>query len=440
MNRFVDQNSAASTKSELDLFSIPATQVAIKRAYDDVVYPSNPITNDGPFEFRIPADPGFLNLAKHRIYFQLRIVKPDGTSLITGGDNPDPQVAPVNAIAKTFFKQVKLFINSKLVYDSGDKYHYRAFLETELNYNLDAKQSHLGACLYNRETGDIDAATNDGFVSRAELFARSQWVEAAAPLHVDIMMQDRYLIPHTEIRLELHRNPDALLLLCHAANAAAYKIEVREMRLFMEKVDVLESVNLAVESTLGAFTAKYPLRRTVVTSLHVTPQRRATPTNNIFQGQIPRRMIIACCDQDAYTGVINKSPFKFRPFGIQSIKVIAGGQTFPAQPLRLDFTNHHYIQAYLQLFDSLGIANDNRGNGISRKDYENSHCIFGFDLTPDKDDGAHWDIVREGNTSIEIQFGDNALTGNGVQVIVYGEFDNLMTLDRNRVAHFDYTA
>jgi hypothetical protein len=378
-------------------------------------------------------------LSKHRIYFQLRVVRPDGTNLLAGGANPDPEVAPINAIAKTFFKQVKLFINSKLVYDSGDKYHYRAFLETELNYNLDAKSSHLGACLYDRETGDIDAAANPAFVSRAAQFAQSQWVEAAAPLHVDIMMQDRYIMPHTEVRLELHRNPDALLLLCHAANAAAYKVEVREMRLFVEKVDVLESVNLAIESTVNQYVAKYPLRRTVVTSLHVTPQRRTTPTNNIFQGQIPRRMIIACCEQDAYNGVINRSPFKFKPFGIQSIKVIAGGQTFPTHPVRLDFPNHHYIQAYLQLFESLGITHDNRGNGISRSDFENSHCIFGFDLTPDKDDGAHWDIVKEGNTSIDIQFGAN-LPGNGVQVIVYAEFDNMMTLDRNRVAHFDYTA
>lgn len=260
MNRFIDQHSSLSTKSERDLFSLPPTQVAIKRAFKDVVHPSNPITHDGPYEFRIPPDPNFLNLSKHNIYFQMRIVRPDNTNLVNQGDAAvqDPLVAPINAIGKTFFKQVKLFLNSKLAYDSGDKYHYRAYLETLLNYGSEAKASHLSSCLYSTETGNIDAADNEAFTSRAELFRGSQWVEVMAPVHVDLMMQDRFLLPHTELRLELHRNPDALLLMCHQANALAYKIEVREVRLFMEKVEVLESIQLALESTINQYAAKYP--------------------------------------------------------------------------------------------------------------------------------------------------------------------------------------
>lgn len=260
-----------------------------------------------------------------------------------------------------------------------------------------------------------------------------------APLHVDLLMQDRYLLPHTDVRIELHRNIDPLLLLCFQQNAAQYKLEIREMKLFIRKVEVLESIQLALESTFANYAAKYPLRRVVVTSLHVTQQRRVTPVNSIFQGQIPRRMIIACCDQDAYHGVMNKSPFNFKNYKIQSIKVNAGGQSYPAQPLKLDFGNDHYLPAYMQLFDALGLANDNRGNNITRQAFGKSHCIFAFDLTCDADDGAHWDPIKEGNTSVEIQFGGD-LPAGGVQVIVYAEFDNLLSIDRNRIAHFDYAA
>lgn len=436
MKRFIDPHSAASTKSELDLFSIPATQVAIKRSFTDVVHTANPVTNEGPYEFRIPADPNFLHLCKHYVYFEIRIVKPDGSSLAAA----DPQVAPINAIGKTFFKQAKLYLNSKLVFDSGDTYHLRAFLENELNYGLDAKNSHLSACLYSKEAGaDVDTAENAGFAARTDLFGGSKWVEVMAPLHVDLMSQDRYLMPHTDIRIELHRNADPLLLLCFDANAPSYKLEVREMKLLIRKVEVLESIQLALESTFAQYSAKYPLRRSVVTSLHVTPQRRVTPVNSLFQGQIPRRLIVACCDQDAYHGVQNKSPFNFKNYSIQSIKVTAGGQSFPAQPLKLDFANNRYLQAYIQLFDTLGLANDNKGNAITREEFAKSHCIFAFDLSADADDGAHWDPIKEGNTSVEIQFGRN-LPAGGVQVIVYAEFDNLLSIDRNRVAHFDYSA
>jgi len=214
MKRFIDPHSAASTKSELDLFSIPATQVAVKRTFTDVVHTANPVTNEGPYEFRIPADPNFVHLCKHYVYFQLRIVRASGQNLVTEGDGRDPPVAPINVIGKTCFKQAKMYLNSKLVYDSGDTYHLRAFLENELNYGLDAKNSHLSACLYSKEAGaDVDTAENAGFAARTDLFGGSKWVEVMAPLHVDLMSQDRYLMPHTDIRIELHRNADPLLLL-----------------------------------------------------------------------------------------------------------------------------------------------------------------------------------------------------------------------------------
>src|SRR5581483_2223291 len=109
MKRFIDSNSAASTKSELDLFSISATQVAVKRTFTDVIHTANPVTNEGPYEFRIPADPNFVHLSKQYVYFQLRIVRANGQNLVGQGNDADPAVAPINAIGKTFFKQVKMY-------------------------------------------------------------------------------------------------------------------------------------------------------------------------------------------------------------------------------------------------------------------------------------------------------------------------------------------
>jgi hypothetical protein len=441
MNRLIDERSPISTKSELDLFSIPSTQVAIKRSYNDIIHPSNPITNEGPYQFRIPGDPNFLSLSNHNIYFQTRIVRADGTNLNAAGDNPDPLVATINAIGKTFFRQVKLFLNSKLVFDSGDKYHYKAFLETELNYGSEAKTSHLSSCMYNKESGDIDNAANTGFISRATAFANSQWVECMAPLHVDLMTQERLLMPHTEVRLELYRNPDPLLLLCYQANPPrGYKLEIREMKLFMKKVEVLPSISLALEATVNQYAAKYPIRRTVVTSLQVTQQRRLLPTNTIFQGDIPRRLIVGCVDTDAYHGAINKTPFAFKNYHIQSIKVTAGGQSFPAQPLRLDFANKIYLQAYVQLLEALCLEGDNKGNCITREDFAKSHTLFGFNLTDADDDSCNWELVKQGSTNLEIEFGANQIPDSGVTILVYAELDSLLTLDRNRVAHFDYSA
>ena len=109
------------------------------------------------------------------------------------------------------------------------------------------------------------------------------------------------------------------------------------------------------------------------------------------------------------------------------------------QPLNVDFKNNLYINAYNQLFEALDLARDNKGNGINRSDFKNTHCIFAFDLTPDEDDNGHWDLIRDGTTSIDIKFSEK-LPDSGVQILVYAEFDNLLLIDKDRNVFFDYSA
>uniref|UniRef100_A0A915I2N4 Uncharacterized protein n=1 Tax=Romanomermis culicivorax TaxID=13658 RepID=A0A915I2N4_ROMCU len=58
------------------------------------------------------------------------------------------------------------------------------------------------------------------------------------------------------------------------------------------------------------------------------------------------------------------------------------------------------------LFETLDMAKDNEGNGISRLNFKNGQCHLAFDFTPDEDDSGHWDLIRDGSTSIELMFAD----------------------------------
>jgi len=69
----IDSLSFASTKSELDFFTVPPTQVVVKRGYWDEVNLTNPVTDEGPYEFHFPPDPHFIQLNKNYIYMQLSI-------------------------------------------------------------------------------------------------------------------------------------------------------------------------------------------------------------------------------------------------------------------------------------------------------------------------------------------------------------------------------
>ena len=162
-----------SNKTELDLFSVPPTQAAL--------VPS-------------PPSPHMLHLFKNYLLFELRIRHEDGTNLKHGADvTADPPIGPINLIGKTLFSQIELMLNGTEVFNSGNKYAYRAFLETELNYGADAKDSHLTAALYQKDAPPDKVETDDnaGFQKRRNYFRSSAWVQLAAPVHCDLFAQDR---------------------------------------------------------------------------------------------------------------------------------------------------------------------------------------------------------------------------------------------------------
>lgn len=332
MSQLLDQASSPSSKSEIALFSVPSTQVAVERGFWYDVHPVNTLTNDGPYEFHVSPDPHYLDLNKNYIHMQLKISKRDGTDL-QGGANPD-LVGPIHLIGKTFFKQVKLFLNNKLAYDSGDTYAYRAHLETLFNFDQGVKNTFLAAAGYKADepANHLDDDQNEGWASRVTWFTQSAVVEFMAPLHVDLFHQEKYILNNMDVRLELHRNSESFALMSFEANPT-YVLHVVNMKWVVRKVDLLGSISLALESTLLRTTAKYPIRRVQIKTVQLAAGRRDTPTNTVFNGQIPRRLVIGCVDNDAFHGNWQKTPFNFKNFGASSVQVTAGGVNYPRTPL-----------------------------------------------------------------------------------------------------------
>ena len=90
------------------------------------------------------------------------------------------------------------------------------------------------------------------------------------------------------------------------------------------------------------------------------------------------------------------------------------------------------------LFDVLGIGDENKGNGISKSRFADGSTILAFDLSPDCDDSGHWDLIKQGTTSLQLTFAE-PLPAGGVEAIIYAEHDNLFSIDRNRQPTFDFS-
>ena len=71
-----------------------------------------------------------------------------------------------------------------------------------------------------------------------------------------------------------------------------YRLELLDMRLYMRKVTPAPGVILGHRDALSKTTAKYPVISKKVTTVTLPTGIRDKKTETIFQGQLPKRVVI----------------------------------------------------------------------------------------------------------------------------------------------------
>ena len=461
MNSIFDAASSPSVFSEMDLFAVPPTQVAVERTFDDVIRPMNTVTDDGPYEFSIMGNQYFLDMSANKVYMKLKITNEDGTDITGHIDGVNNEVGsnygvPINLIGQTFFKQVKMYIGGKLVYDSGDNYPFLAYITTELNFSREVKDTFLTSAGYDKEwdetiqtSATLQGHLNPGFKEKFKRVRDSRFFELKSSLHFPLAHQDKYLLSGMDIRFELFRSSNQFALVTAGHN---FKIHLEEIKLYIRKVELTQQLSLAVETALQRQPAKYPVRRMELKTLHINQGRLTTPENNIWSGQLPRRVVMCLVDTDSYYGSYGKNPFIFEHHGVEQVAIYVNGQCVPySGPLNVQFRNRTVagiaeakvpdlvMNAYTQFYNALGFGQHEKSNGISLERFIVSACYFVFDLSQDNvTDKSSWELLRSGTLSVYYKF-KKAVENDGIRVLILGEFDNLITINKNRDIEYDYT-
>jgi hypothetical protein len=412
----------------------------MEKGFWEDIDPITAITSSDTIEFLCAANSGvYTDLASSFLHVKAKITAAGGNV------GADIYVAPVNLWMHALFSQVEVFLNNKLVTPSSTAYPYRAYIETVLNFSKDAKDSHLTSALFYKDTAGkmdavnplaLDADANMGLKKRRAHTWASRSVVMEGRIHSDLFAQDRYILGAVPIEIKLVRSRNPFCIVPSAENPN-FKVVIEECMFRVRRVNVSHSVMMSHSQSLQHFTAKYPINRIDCKIASVPRGYVSGNQPNIFQGALPNRIVIGMVDADAFNGTYTKNPFNFKNYDITTMGLTVNGENLPGKPLQLNFgAESNYISAFQILYVGTHKMFENQGNGITREEYSNGYTLFVFDLTPDLCLGDHVQPIKNGNVSIECQFGTPLETA--INSVVLGEFQSLIEIDANRNVFCDF--
>ena len=281
-------------KSELDLFAVPPTQTSIEEGGWIEHQPLTSLDSGGPIEFILPGTgDAYLDLANTYLLVRAKIVNGNGTDI--GADTP---VAPVNNWLNSLFSQVDVYLNA-IVEHLPVLLIRRDLIKLRCRGEEDSTHQPTVVQGYGRAYGGYDLnAGNLGLVERGIYLAESRVVDMMGRLHVDLFLQDKFLLNGVDVKIRLERSKDAFALMADGQNPD-YKVRIVEATLFARRAVLSPTVQMAHIKALAKRTAKYPLRP-VDCKVYSIPQ-----------GQCPTRTRTSSsgrCRNDSSCGVSTMTP------------------------------------------------------------------------------------------------------------------------------------
>ena len=460
----IEENSEECSTSPLEWFDVPPTQTAVEKSYFSEYQPLTSLHDGSTIDFYIPASTDdYVDLQSTRLYLKCQLALRNGTLV------PDEQhPAPVNDLFNSLWSNVELILNDRLVSHSNGMHGYISMISHLIHDSEESLQSERSMRLIFKDTpNQMDAteprqsnyqnlipgydirrnAEDDGFevippatavgnhglYQRNLLTSRSRFFELMGPLRIDLFEQERYLPNGISIKLRFHRQKPRFALM---SEGTGFKVKILEAYLYVRKVRPSPGVLLGHTEALSKMPAKFPITRKECKEIAIASGLRSVKKDNIFLGQLPKRVVVAMVDGDAAAGSYAKNPYNFRHYNVNFMQLFADGEPVRAQPLKPNMSTADYIHCYETLYRGLNNLDGEKGCIIKRVDWNKGYSLFAFDLTPDMDADDHYALIRHGNLRLEVEFAD-ALP-HPINILVYAEFDNVLEITSDRHIQFDY--
>ena len=210
------------------------------------------------------------------------------------------------------------------------------------------------------------------------------------------------------------------------------KVVITECSLKVRKVRPTPTIFTEHQRALQSSNCRYPYRKVVTKVVSIPTGNQSVHCDNLFLGQLPVRLVVGFVYHENFNGALNTSPFDFPHLNLNYLALNVNGIQVPAKPLTPNFDGGHFSEAYLSLFQGLGVLWKNTTNGITPEAFKDGCALYAFDLTPDEcgNSSSHINLVNSGVLRLEAKFGKD-LT-KSVNLVCYAELESVVEIDFSR--------
>lgn len=423
-------------RSELSLFDPGIYQSSIIESSYQEYLPLQTLTQNGPVEFFIsPSGIDYLDPSEIYIHVKFKVIKANGEDY-TERDSRDFNTAPECNALHNLWSNIKCELNDTELSSSSFTYPYRAYITNLLNYSKETARGHLASQFWIRDAAAaMNNVTGGQFDIRKAKVNNSKVLELMGRPLLDITEQPLLILPGVSLKLTLTPATDAFVL-----RGTAAKIHLTHVSLFARKVKVNPSIHAAHITQLNKSNAKYRINRKVVKVYTVPQGNQSISKDNIFLGQLPKKITVGFVSSTAFHGAFNQNPFNFRHYNLNHLALHVGGRSIPAKPLEPNFEQDCYIRSYLQTLAAQGVDAIDHTIDLSYEDFKAGFSLFVFDLTPDQEAicNDHDQPPQHGSLRLEARF--TLPLPETVNIIVLGELQNQIEITARRHVICDFGA
>ena len=426
-------------QDSLALFQPPYIENGIQKEYWVDYNPMATISEQSVIEFNIPGTSmDYIDLTKSKLCFEFKITKADGSPIVyklkpdgTPADDCD-QVGPINYPLNTFFRQIDVSLNQKIISpDVGVNHGYKTIIDMLLESSSDMIHSQAQAGLFYKDiAGSMDISDyeglNVGFISRSKLTRFGNVGRIEGPIYNDFMMnQKRLLLNGVSVNIKLFQASNSFRLM--SSKDHNYKAIITNAIFKVCQVGINPAMILAHNQALSKNPAIYPFWRSDIKSFTVPIGGQTFMIDNIYHGNVPSKLIIAMVSNKSYSGDITTNPFNFLHKDINYLEVSVDGTIVPHRALRPNFSEGDYLPSYFTLMDS--DYHSKKGVIISAEEYPKGYSLFLFDLQSYLSEDVMTNIGK-GHVRLNLRFASGL--DEPINILVYAKFPDIVTIDQSR--------